>query len=193
MVSGNCFFIIPVNFDFDEIKTIEEARAVADEKHVEYEKRHAVGDILNLATEAYRTGSVELARQVEPLEETIDEMIEDLRGRHVFRMTRGLCDVYNGIQFQNILLNLERTSDQCSDLAVYLLGVHDPEIVGNEHQYVHDLHHSGNEEYLAEFQRDRAKYFAELNKINPLEAVTYVPTDIDEDSGSEFNQGWMMN
>ena len=179
----------------DAIKTQHEAGKMFSET-AQKELRiamGAVGDILNLATEAYRTGSVELARQVEPLEETIDEMIEDLRGRHVFRMTRGLCDVYNGIQFQNILLNLERTSDQCSDLAVYLLGVHDPEIVGNEHQYVHDLHHSGNEEYLAEFQRDRAKYFAELNKINPLEAVTYVPTDIDEDSGSEFNQGWMMN
>ncbi|MBQ6622726.1 MAG: Na/Pi cotransporter family protein [Mogibacterium sp.] len=129
----------------------------------------AVGDILDLATDAYSTGDVDKAKSVEPLEETIDEIIEDLRGRHVYRMTHGLCDVFNGIQYQNILLNLERISDQCSDLAVYLLGRTDPTILGNEHQYVHDLHHSGKPGYLAEFEQNRAKYFAELNKIHPLE------------------------
>ncbi|MBQ6582943.1 MAG: hypothetical protein IJH77_03835, partial [Mogibacterium sp.] len=70
--------------------------------------------------------------------------------------------------FQNLLLNLERISDQCSDRAVYLLGRYDPAISGNEHQYVHDLHHSGNEAYLAEFERNRQKYFEELDAIHPL-------------------------
>ena len=131
----------------------------------------AVGDILNLSREAYRKRSTTLARGVEPLEETIDEMIENLRDRHVYRMTHNLCDVYNGIHFQNMLLNLERTSDQCSDLAVYLLGVYDPEISGHEHQYVHDLHYSDNTEYLKAFEDNRKRYLGALEAIDPLEAL----------------------
>ena len=157
----------------DDIKTQREAGkefSAAAKKEIRI-AMDAVNDILERTTAAYRTGDIATAKSVEPLEETIDEMIEDLRSRHVYRMTHNICDVFNGIQFQDLLLNLERISDQCSDLAVYLLAVHDPEISGNEHQYVHDLHHSGDEEYLAAFERNREKYFRQLDAVDPLEGA----------------------
>jgi phosphate:Na+ symporter len=133
----------------------------------------AVKDILDLTEAAFTSGDIELAKQVEPLEEVIDEMVEDLHQRHVYRMTHDLCDVFNGIHFQNILLNLERVSDQCSDLAVYMIGRADPSVIGNEHQYLRDLHHSNDEKYLSAFQSNYDKYFTKLNAINALKDEGY--------------------
>ncbi|MBQ2678413.1 MAG: Na/Pi cotransporter family protein [Firmicutes bacterium] len=126
----------------------------------------AVHEILDISVEAYKNDDEELARKVEPLEEVIDEMVVALRGRHVHRMTLDLCDIYTGIVFQNILLNLERVSDQCSDLAVYLLGRTDETISGNEHQYIHNLHHDNDPEYMAQFRQWLDKYMTRLNQIS---------------------------
>ena len=125
----------------------------------------AVGDVLQLTTDAYKNNSVSLARRVEPLEEVIDELIEYLRELHIRRMTKGECNVVAGLEFQNILQNLERLSDQCSDLAVYLLARSDDSINGHEHQYIHNLHHSDNEEYLQDFRNNYDKYFGLLGDV----------------------------
>ena len=125
----------------------------------------AIRDILNLSTEAFKTGSTILARKVEPMEEVIDELMEELRSRHVLRMTSNQCDTVCGIQYQNILQHLERISDQCSDLAVYMLGRTDSSVFGKEHQYIHNLHHSNNPEYMEEFHTNYEKYFHQLSAI----------------------------
>ena len=78
--------------------------------------------------------------RVEPFEEVIDELIESLKSRHTDRMVHGLCDVVCGIHYQNILMHLERISDQCSDLAVYQLGRNNEDIKGQEHQYLQKEH-----------------------------------------------------
>ncbi len=125
----------------------------------------AAGDILDLTVTAYQNNDLDAARRVEPLEEVIDELMEYLRQLHVKRMTKKQCDVFAGIEYQNILLHLERLSDQCSDLAVYMLGRKDDSINGNEHQYIHNLHHSNNEEYLEAFNANYNKYFGALNEL----------------------------
>ena len=129
----------------------------------------AVSDILALTVEAYKADSAEQARRVEPLEEVIDELIEHLKGRHIFRMTHQRCNICNGIYYQNILQNLERVADQCSDLAVYLLAKSDGSIIGQEHQYLHDLHHSDNEEYLTLFRSNYDLYFGKLHQLSQQE------------------------
>ena len=125
----------------------------------------AVSDILSLTVAAYKANSPEQAKQIEPLEEVIDELIEHLKGRHIFRMTHQQCNICNGIFYQNILQNLERMADQCSDLGVYLLSRTDESIIGQEHQYLHNLHHSDNREYLDQFQENYALYFDKLNAL----------------------------
>ena len=103
--------------------------------------------------------------RVEPLEEVIDELIETVKSRHLERMTQGRCDVVNGIQYENILMHLERVSDQCSDLAVYLLGRHDDRIKGQEHQYLQNLHISEDPEYMTRFHSNYTKYYSMLDQI----------------------------
>ena len=123
----------------------------------------AVRDILALTVDVFKADDLDRARTVEPLEEVIDDIIEAMRSRHVDRMTRGACDVYMGIQYENILQNLERVSDQCSDLAVYMLGRDDLSISGHEHLYLHELHHSGNQTYNRLFRDNYHKYSHQLH------------------------------
>ena len=123
----------------------------------------AVEKIIKLAFDAFENSDPLIAQKVEPLEEVIDEMIETLRERHMARMVKGQCDVVCGIEFQNILLNLERLSDQCSSLAVYLLGKMDDNIRGQEHMYLYNLHHSDNTEYQTAFHSNYTKYFSMLD------------------------------
>ncbi|MCC8127867.1 MAG: Na/Pi cotransporter family protein [Clostridiales bacterium] len=126
----------------------------------------AVSNILFVTAEAYKNSDYEMARTVEPVEEVIDDLIETLKERHVKRMVRGTCDIQNGIQYQNILQSMERISDQCSDLAVYMLSRKDAAISGQEHQYIHNLHHSSNEEYQRLFRKNHEKYFSQLKTGN---------------------------
>lgn len=122
-------------------------------------------EILDITTEAYIKHDTTLATKVEPLEEVIDDLVEDMDSRHVFRMVNKLCDPILGIHFQNILTNIEHVSDKCSDVAVYILESDNEEIVGNEHAYLHELHHSGNKDYLSMYDESYKIYFDKLNDI----------------------------
>ena len=123
----------------------------------------AIYEILDLTTRAYKTGDSVLAARVEPLEEVIDDLIEDMNARHVYRMVNQLCDAVNGIYFQAILTDIEHISDKCSDIAIYILEGTNKDIFGKEHSYVHELHHSNNQEYMQAYQEDYDKYFTALN------------------------------
>lgn len=125
----------------------------------------ATYEILDKATKSYMNQDIELATQVEPLEEVIDDLVEDMNARHVYRMVNKLCNAIVGIQFQNILTNIEHISDKCSDVAVYILEGENEEIVGNEHAYLHELHHSNNENYMKMYDDNYKNYFNKLNDI----------------------------
>ena len=125
----------------------------------------AVDEILEQASMAFAEDNVEKARRVEPLEEVIDELIQTAKNNHLRRMTQGRCDVAAGIQYENILLHLERISDQCSDLAVYLLGKYDDRIKGQEHLYIHNLHVSEDPDYMTWFHSNYIKYYSLLDQI----------------------------
>ncbi len=142
----------------------------------------AVRETLEISVRAYKTLDYSLARHIEPLEEVIDELVEALRNRHVSRMAKGVCEALNGIEYENVLQNLGRISDQCSELGVYLLSIGDPSIRGNEHRYTHNLHHSNDQEYLGYFTEGYNKYFGMLNSINDENSKV---TIVDPDSLSE--------
>ncbi len=77
----------------------------------------AVSDILDLALEAFRTEDAAAAARVEPLEQVIDDLKEQLRTRHILRMRQGICSIEAGFVWCDLLTDLERTSDHCSNIA----------------------------------------------------------------------------
>lgn len=125
----------------------------------------AIYDILDITVEAYKNNDNALAKRVEPLEEVIDDLIEDLNSRHVYRMMSNICDPITGIQYQNILQNLEHISDKCSDLAIYIIELTDIDVIGKEHDYIHDLHHSDNADYQRSYRENYQKYFGALERL----------------------------
>jgi len=124
----------------------------------------AVREAIELSYKAFTERDFDAAVKVEPLEEVIDDLNEILRHRHIERVKAGRCTVSSGIYYSNALTNFERLGDQCSDVAVYVLGLKDAKIVGNEHEYIRNLHHEQNEEYKAEYVRNTERYTNKLSK-----------------------------
>ena len=124
----------------------------------------AVRNILELAEKAVTTLEYADARKIEPLEEVVDALTEELRSRHIQRMTRGDCDVYSGIQYDNILSNMERIADQCSDLGLAVIALTKSSIFGQEHQYIQDVHRDLDQKEHEMYQKEYERYFGILDK-----------------------------
>lgn len=137
----------------------------------------AVGDILTKTQTAFVNEDEVMTRDVEPIEEVIDDLIQELKDRHIVRMAQNVCDSYASIQYEDMLSNLERISDKCSDLAVFMLSIMDPAIAGAEHEYLHILHHSDNARYQDMYTRTRSKYFDLLKEMTELEIFSETPED----------------
>jgi hypothetical protein len=106
-----------------------------------------------------------LAKKIEPMEEVIDDLVDDLNSRHVYRMMRNICEPVAGIRYQSILQNLEHISDQCSDLAIYIIELTDIDVIGKEHDYIHNLHHTDNPEYQKLFRENYQRFFTKLENL----------------------------
>ena len=115
----------------------------------------AVTEILNLSFSAFSNEDIEAARKTEPLEEVIDTLKEDLRTRHFLRLQRGECSVAAGFVWADILTNLERVSDHCSNISGCVLDSAGSTMNIHENQRV--LKNS-DEEYKQEYIFFQHKY-----------------------------------
>ena len=77
----------------------------------------ATHEILDLTMSAIASGDLTVAAKVEPLEEVIDDLKEELRTRHSIRLSQGNCSIETGFVWSDLLTNLERVSDHCSNVA----------------------------------------------------------------------------
>ena len=108
----------------------------------------AVEDVVNLTTDIFINTDMEGARHVEPLEEVIDFLTKKIKSHHVKRLQKGKCTIELGLILEDVLNDLERVSDHCSNIAVEMLTIHDN---GYEtHEYLDDM--SGEE--LARFKEE---------------------------------------
>ena len=108
------------------MESIQELRAKKIELSEEAEQElrvlfSAVEEILTLTLSALETGDPDHARRVEPLEEVIDQLRDALRDNHVVRLKDGECTVEAGFIWSDLLTDLERTSDHCSNIALSIL------------------------------------------------------------------------
>ena len=122
----------------------------------------AVSEVIDLAVTVVKTDNLELAAHIEPLEETVDKMEDTLKFRHIERLKAGKCTVDGGIVFLELLTNLERISDHCSNVAVHLIGYHHHLVMFDRHEYLKGLHASEEGEYSKLFQTYNEKYFSRI-------------------------------
>ena len=114
----------------------------------------AVREILDVSFAAYNACDAELAYRVEPLEERIDTLCEEMKLRHVERLQRGECTLEQGFVFHDLLANLERVADHCSNVAIAVIELRAD--VYDAHDYVLRLrelsaHHF--DEYYKEYEQ----------------------------------------
>lgn len=114
----------------------------------------AVAEILDLAYDAYVRNDLAVAAKVEPLEQVIDDLKEVLRTNHIKRMQAGNCSIEVGFIWSDLLTNLERVSDHCSNIAGCVIEVEQGSL--QLHEYLKDI--NGRKEYNEMYKAYSAKY-----------------------------------
>lgn len=116
----------------------------------------AVSESLALAVAAFAGNDVDVAAKVEPLEQVVDNLKELLRMRHILRLQKGECSINTGFVLADVLTNLERVSDHCSNIAACVIDMAQSNM--NMHETIRATR-SGSAEY-DKMYRDYASRFA---------------------------------
>ena len=118
----------------------------------------AIDENIHTAIRAYIKNDLALAHRVEPLEEVVDNLIIELKNRHIDRLQKGSCTVELGYIFQDILINLERISDHCSNIAGTIIEIDEKTEI---HEYWSDVKRN-DEQFRALYKEFSKAYFAML-------------------------------
>ena len=119
----------------------------------------AVSEVVDMAVLAFERDDIDLALQVEPLEEVIDNLCDLMRNHHIDRLQQGICTLQNGFVFNDLLTNFERVGDHCSNVAVAMIELkHD---LFDTHEYLDSLKQIRTGAFEENYARFCAKYYIE--------------------------------
>ena len=121
--------------------------------------------ILCYAERAFGKRDVEAANHIEPLEEVVDDLVSALKESHVERLREGICNVDAGAFFLNLLGDIERISDICSNIGIATVTRVHPELADRAHEYSSALHHGDNDRFNEEYQAAHAEFFDRLKAL----------------------------
>ncbi len=111
---------------------------------------NAISEITGLTADAFCFNNTSLALEVEPLEQVVDGMVDEIKSRHIARLTGGNCTIELGFVLSDLLTNFERVSDHCSNIAVCVLRIHDS--VFDAHEYLNNYKTEGGEQFTKSFE-----------------------------------------
>ena len=118
--------------------------------------------VLNYTGRSFERCDAKAAAHIEPLEEVVDDMVNALRQNHLERLRLHQCSVLAGTEFLNMLSDIERISDICSNVGVFTIARVRPEIKHEVHDYVSRLHSGKDEAFNREYEAAHDHYFALL-------------------------------
>ena len=113
----------------------------------------AVSEILDLSYQAFSKGDFTSAQRTEPLEQVIDTIKEELRTRHILRLQKGECSVDAGFVWSDLLTNLERVSDHCSNISGCILDTTGHTMNIHENQRIYRNSDENFKQTFAEYKR----------------------------------------
>ncbi len=129
-----------------------------------YVTHDLIEEILNRADRAFEQRDITAAMEIEPLEEVMDDLVEALQENHLGRLVRNECTVYAGTNFMNLLGELERVSDICSNVGLAVVSRVKPELADNAHDYAQFLHSGQDEKFNREYEQAHKEYFDRINQ-----------------------------
>ena len=155
--------------DFERISdhavNIVESAEEINSKHIEFsdEAKHevsilkeAVFEITDLAYGAFIDNDLDKASLVEPLEQTIDRLVEQIKLHHILRLQKSECTIDHGFVLSDILTNLERTADHCSNIAACITEISENASF-DMHKYLGDIRND-TDEFKSNFKMYKNKY-----------------------------------
>lgn len=116
----------------------------------------ALTEISGLTVKAFADNDSRLARNVEPLEEVIDELTKTIRDKHIERLRKGECSPELGVYLSDLLINCERVSDHCSNIAVSIIQIANSGV--RSHVYLTELKAQRSEEFIGAYNSYYDKY-----------------------------------
>lgn len=116
----------------------------------------AIMEIVDMAFSAFETEDVDKAKTVEPLEEVIDNLRNELKKHHIKRLRKGKCTIETGFVLQDLLTNFERIADHCSNIAVCLIQIQEDSF--EAHEYINELKRTEDTFFLENFTAYSEKY-----------------------------------
>lgn len=122
----------------------------------------AVGEAIDMALGCFEKQDLALAETIEPLEEVVDQMQETLKDRHINRLRNGQCTVDAAFPFVESLSCLERISDHCSNIGVYMISYVRGSDEVDHHTYIMQLHAGQVGHYNEQFRRYTEKYYDQI-------------------------------
>ena len=118
--------------------------------------RRAVGDIIDIAENAFASNDVEMAINIEPLEQVVDDLRDKIKLNHIIRLQKSECTIEHGFILADMLNNFERVSDHCSNVGCCLIEIFTEDSL-DMHKYLHHIR-SDSEVYQAKYADYKKKY-----------------------------------
>jgi len=116
----------------------------------------AISEILGITVKAFETDDRELAKRVEPLEQTIDNLKRVIKNNHIERLQGGLCTIEFGFVLSDIITNCERVADHCSNIAVSVLELKHNSM--DTHEYLSQVKNEGRNRFFELYDEYMEKY-----------------------------------
>ena len=149
----------------DHARNIGEAIEEISDKKIAFTKaaddglkvlESAIKDITEVTIKAFRDNDADMALKIDPLEEVIDDLCDELKAGHIERVGKGECTLENGFVFNDLLTDYERIADHCSNVAVDLLESEKDEF--KSHEYHKSLEYRQNSVFNDNFNWYKNKY-----------------------------------
>lgn len=121
--------------------------------------------ILDFTEQAFKKRDADAAYQIEPLEEVVDDLVVALRDNHMSRLANGQCNIVAGTDFMDLLGDIERISDICSNVGLATVGRVKPELADKTHDYTYFLHSGRDQDFNKEYESAHKEYFDKLNAL----------------------------
>lgn len=116
----------------------------------------AINEIVDLTVTSFQKDDAAIASHVEPLEQVIDSLNDNLKALHIERLQANDCTIELGFIFTDLLTNFERVSDHCSNIAVYTMQLHGNKL--DAHKYLNAIKSTSNDKFMDEFNSYANKY-----------------------------------
>ena len=116
----------------------------------------ALAEIVHITVNAFIRNDLSLASRVEPLEELIDDLCDELKLHHVDRLQKGHCTLLNGFLFNDLLTNYERVADHCSNIAVAMIELESDSF--DTHEYLSSIKEMKSDTYERYYEEYSQQY-----------------------------------